>query len=76
MFSDRLSRGESMDFLFGSDIVNPLLKTKRGRDRRPNYVNVVVWSALRLVSGGNINMVPDFYRWSQGLLNSLQQGLF
>ena len=65
-----------MDFLFGSDIVNPLLKTKRGRDRRPNYVNVVVWSALRLVSGGNINMVPDFYRWSQLLLNSLQQGLF
>ena len=64
-----------MDFLFGSDIVNPLLKTKRGRDRRPNYVNVVVWSALRLVSGGNINMVPDFYRWSQVLLNSLQQGL-
>ena len=76
MFLDRLSRGESMDFLFGSDIVNPLLKTKRGRDRRPNYVNVVVWSALRLVSGGNINMVPDFYRWSQVLLNSLQQGLF
>ena len=76
MFSDRLSRGESTDFLFGSDIVNPLLKTKRGRDRRPNYVNVVVWSALRLVSGGNINMVPDFYRWSQVLLNSLQQGLF
>ena len=65
-----------MDFLFGSDIVNPLLKTKRERDRRPNYVNVVVWSALRLVSGGNINMVPDFYRWSQVLLNSLQQGLF
>ena len=65
-----------MDFLFGSDIVNPLLKTKRGRDRRPNYVNVVVWSALRLVSGENINMVPDFYRWSQVLLNSLQQGLF
>ena len=63
-----------MDFLFGSDIVNPLLK--RGRDRRPNYVNVVVWSALRLVSGGNINMVPDFYSWSQLLLNSLQQGLF
>ena len=65
-----------MDFLFGSDIVNPLLKTKRARDRRPNYVNVVVWSALRLVSAGNINMVPDFYRWSQVLLNSLQQGLF
>ena len=39
-----------MDYLFDSDIVNPLLKTKEGRDRRPSYVNVVVWSALRLVS--------------------------
>ena len=58
-----------MDFLFDSDIVNLLLKTKRGRDRRPNYMNVVVWSTLRMVSGGNINMVPDRYRWSQLLLN-------
>ena len=41
-----------MDLLFDSEIVNLLLKTKVGRDRRPNYVNVVVWSALRLVSGG------------------------
>ena len=49
-----------MDYLFDSDIVNPLLKTEEGRDRRPSYVNVVVWSALRLVSVG---------------LNSLQQGL-
>ena len=65
-----------MDLLFDSEIVNLLLKTKVGRDRRPNYVNVVVWSALRLVSGGNINMVPDCYGWSQVLLNSLQQGLF
>ena len=74
-----------MDFLSDSDIVNSLLKTKggmgggrggRGGDRRPNYVNIVVWSALRLVSGGNINMVPDCYGWSQVLLNSLQQGLF
>ena len=65
-----------MDLLFGSEIVNLLLKTKVGRDRRPNNVNVVVWSALRLVSGGNINMVPDCYGWSQVLLNSLQQGLF
>ena len=58
-----------MDFLFDSDIVNLLLKTKGGRDRRPNYMNVVVWSTLRMVSGGNINMVPDCYRWSQLLLN-------
>ena len=65
-----------MDLLFDSEIVNLLLKTKVGRDRRPNYVNVVVWSALRLVSGGNINMVPDCFGWSQVLLNSLQQGLF
>ena len=65
-----------MDLLFDSEIVNLLLKTKVGRDRMPNYVNVVVWSALRLVSGGNINMVPDCYGWSQVLLNSLQQGLF
>ena len=65
-----------MDLLFDSEIVNLLLKTKVGRDRRPNNVNVVVWSALRLVSGGNINMVPDCYGWSQVLLNSLQQGLF
>ena len=65
-----------MDLLFDSDIVNLLLKTKVGRDRRPNYVNVVVWSALRLVSGGNINMFPDCYGWSQVLLNSLLQGLF
>ena len=65
-----------MDLLFDSEIVNLLLKTKVGRDRRPNNVNVVVWSALRMVSGGNINMVPDCYGWSQVLLNSLQQGLF
>ena len=65
-----------MDLLFDSEIVNLLLKTKVGRDRRPNYVNVVVRSALGLVSGGNINMVPDCYGWSQVLLNSLQQGLF
>ena len=39
-----------MDFLFDYDIVNPLLKTKGGRDRRSYYVNVVVWSALWLVS--------------------------
>ena len=64
-----------MDLPFGSDIANLLLKTSGRRDKRPNYVNVVVWSALKLVSGGNINMVPDCYGWSQMLLNSLQKGL-
>ena len=76
MSSGRLSQGENMDFLFDSDLVNPRLKTKGGRGRRPNYVNVAVWSALTLVSGGNINMVADCYGWSQVLLNSFQQGLF
>ena len=70
-FSDRLSRGVNMDLLFDSDIVNLLLKTKGGRDKKPNYIYVVVSSTLRLVSGGNINMVPDCYGWSQLLLNSL-----
>ena len=65
-----------MDLLFHSDIVKILLKTKSRRDRRPNYVIIVVWSALKLVSGGNINMVPDCYGWSQVLFNSLQQRLF
>ena len=72
-----------MNSLFDSDIVNLLLITKewkgRGRgtrDRKPNYVNVVAWSALRFVSGGNINVVPDCYGWSQLLHNSLQQKLF
>ena len=58
-----------MDLPFGSDIANLLLKTSWRRDKRPNYVNVVVWSALKLVLGGNINMVPDCYGWSQMLLN-------
>ena len=34
-----------MDLLFNSDIVNLLLKTNMGRDRRPNFVIFVVWSA-------------------------------
>ena len=50
-----------MDLLFDSDIVNLLSKTKGGRGRRPNYINVVVWSTLRMVASGNINMVPDCY---------------
>ena len=35
-----------MDLLFNSDIVNLLLKTNEGRDRRTNFVTFVVWSAL------------------------------
>ena len=35
-----------MDMLFDSDIVNLLLKTNEGRERRPNFVIFVVWSAL------------------------------
>ena len=35
-----------MDFLFNSDIVNLLLKTNEGKDRGPNFVIFVVWSAL------------------------------
>ena len=65
-----------MDFLFDSDLVHPLLKAKRGRDRRPNYVNDVVGSSLSMVSGGNINMVLDCYGWSQVLLNSCIWGCF
>ena len=42
-----------MDLLFDSGIVNLLLKTKGGGggggDRKPNYVNFVVSSTLRLV---------------------------
>ena len=60
-----------MDLLFDSDIVNLLLKTKGGRDKKPNYIYVVVSSTLRLILGGNINMVPECYGWSQLLLNSL-----
>ena len=37
--------GQNMDLLFNSDIVNLLLKTNRGRDRRPNFAVFVVWSA-------------------------------
>ena len=36
----------NMNLLFNSDIVNLLLKTKGGGDRRPNSVIFVAWSAL------------------------------
>ena len=38
--------GENVDLLFNSDIVNLLLKTNRGRNRKPNFVIFIVWSAL------------------------------
>ena len=34
------------NLLFNVDIVNPLLKNKTWRDRRPHFVVVVVWKAL------------------------------
>ena len=39
-----------MDMLFNPDIVNLLLKTNGGRDRRSNFVIFVVWSTL--IAGG------------------------
>ena len=43
---DRFPGGESINFLFNSDIANLLLKTNEGRDRRSYFVIFVVWSAL------------------------------
>ena len=37
---------ENVNLLFDSDMVNLLLKTSGGRDRRPNFVILVVWSAF------------------------------
>ena len=47
MVRDRFpGRGlENVNLLFDSDMVNLLLKTSGGRDR-PNFVILVVWSAL------------------------------
>ena len=38
--------GEIVNLLLNSDIVNLPLKTDSGRNRRPNFVTFVVWSAL------------------------------
>ena len=35
---DCFPRGENMNLFFDSDMVNPLLKTNMGRDRRLNFV--------------------------------------
>ena len=43
---DHFLGGENMDLLSNSDIVNILLKTNVGRNRTPNFVIFVVWSAL------------------------------
>ena len=45
-----------MDLLPNSDIVNFLLKTNEGRDRRPNFVIFVVFlcSNCRQVGGGSL----------------------
>ena len=42
----RLPGGEDMDLLFNSDIANLLIKANGGRDRRPNFVIFVIWTAL------------------------------
>ena len=39
-----------MNLLFDFDVVNLLLKNNGGRDRRLNFVNFVVWSALNIDS--------------------------
>ena len=41
-----------MDLLFNSDIVNLLIKANGGRDRRPNFVIFVIWTALIVSAGG------------------------
>ena len=40
-----------MDLLSNSDILILLLKTNRGRDRRPNFVIFLIRRALMLVAG-------------------------
>ena len=46
MDGDRFPRWREVYLLFNSDIVNYILKTTKGRDRRPNFVKFVIWSAL------------------------------
>ena len=43
MVRDCFPEGDNMDLLLNSDIVNFLLKTNEGRDRRPNSVIFVVF---------------------------------
>ena len=42
---DHFPRGTSIYLLFNSDILNFLLKTKVGRQRRPNFDTFLAWSA-------------------------------
>ena len=50
---DRFPVGENMYLLFNPGIVNLQLKTKEGRNYRPNFVIFVVWSAL-IVGGREV----------------------
>ena len=43
---DHFPRGHEVYLLFNYDIVNYLLNTTEGKNRRPNFVISVVWSAL------------------------------
>ena len=47
-----------MNLLFNCDTVNLLLKNKGGKDRRPNFVIFVVWSALTLFRIGDQKDLP------------------
>ena len=59
---DRFLGGQSICFLFNSDVDNLLLKTNGGEDRRPNFVIFVVWSTL-IVSGlGGGGVEQSFYK--------------
>ena len=51
----RFLEGENMILLLNSDIVILLLKTDAVRDRRPNFVIFVVWSAL--IVGGWVVLI-------------------
>ena len=56
MVRDCFPGGDNTDLLPNSDIVNFLLKTNEGRDRRPNFVIFVVFlcSNCRQVGGGGL----------------------
>ena len=54
MYEDRFPGGSEVHLLFNSDIVNSLLKTT-GRETRPAFDILVVWSAL--ITGGWVVVV-------------------
>ena len=53
---------ENIFLLFNSDIVNLLLNTNEGRNRRPNFVIFVVWYTL--IVGGWV-LVRVLVSWSR-----------